>query len=134
MRELRFRAWHPYAKVMVKFDLPMIATGHLAAMCPLGRFDFDWDKTVVEQYIGLKDKEGHEIYEGDIVEGEETRGAICYGAFRLPVNGGEYLESAYGFYADVDEDYFESLYDDLLNGCIVIIGNIHSTPELAGGK
>ena len=73
---------------------------------------FTWhDMYVLMQYIGLKDKNGKEVYEGDIYKYE---GEI--GIFR----------SIEDFYYDEMLQYFAEEGE--------IIGNIYENPELKGGK
>ena len=62
MREIKFRAWDPKRKQMwygveCWDDLPLI-------ICKQGKY-VDW---VLMQYTELRDRNGKEIYEGDIVE------------------------------------------------------------------
>ena len=77
------------------------------------------DKEIM-QYTGLKDRNGVEIYEGDIIEGD------LYDS-RLPTMGEVVFDEHFSFYANKNEAGNTPLHR-ITN--IKIIGNIYEDPEL----
>ena len=119
MRELKFRAWWKDTKRILDGDewyMTCSGAKHLHyAVIPYSDDDF-----IVEQYTDLKDKNGEEIYENDILE-DGSGEPLEYWVVRF--EDGKFIGSTQG----VNEDIFE-LTD------LEIIGNIHENPELLEEK
>ena len=118
MREIKFRAWDKEQAKMKKdfrFDEFNDVNGYFA--------DNDF---VFMQYTGLKDKDGKEIYEGDIVritltQTEETRiGEVKY-----------YDDNACYLVETTKEEYFTFMSQDIKS--VEVLGNTHENKELLNG-
>lgn len=85
------------------------------------------DKNTLGQYTGLHDKNGKEIYEGDIVE-IKTRIDNIVAKIEW--------DEAYLSYVIITEDvrYFNENLGDFLDYNIEVIGNIYDNPELLKGE
>lgn len=121
-RVLKFRGWCPKCN---RFEpIPLWEKDILSE-----EDDFsEWmNGLIVEQYTGLTDKNGKEIYEGDIVEEDiDFNSKMTDGTFRYKVywNEDELCWS-------LDPISLESIHNDLweLNSSCRVIGNVHEPPK-----
>jgi uncharacterized phage protein (TIGR01671 family) len=124
MREIKFRAWDQLnKKVYPVTQIVMIGFGKLDGV-QIDDGGFRWlNGTDIElmQYTGLKDKNGKEIYEGDIV--------INYGEwnqeYRTVVT---YSEGYFTPLVNVEEGH--NAIDSYWSNSYEVIGNIYENPEL----
>jgi len=73
MREIKFRAWHKINKEFYNWGI-----GSIDNNGGLGTFPSDLIYLEHQQYTGLLDKNGVEIYEGDIIQGQNSSHIIYY--------------------------------------------------------
>jgi len=139
MREIKFRAWFYDGENLSTGAMVSLETAISECYAEVSAFDLSaTDKcTILMQYTGLKDKNGVEIYEGDIIKNfwvnNETKEEEIW-----IVKFGEYLDNdvedfapagGIGFYCDnsCNQKGIVNLYQ---YKNIEVIGNIHENPEL----
>ena len=121
MREIKFRAWDKENKKMSKpFGLFDIYAGRDEAYLP-DYTRFGEDNLIIQQYTGLKDKNGEEIYEGDILK--------CIGWQREEFVTKVYYDTNRAKF-DIKKDDLENFTISQNNWTLEIIGNIYENPEL----
>lgn len=133
MRELRFRYWDEWGKKLVLFTLADIANGFdegYSMMCLPNTASWaegsepQLEDAIIEQFTGLTDKRGKDIYEGDIVIFDNTKigggrwtGEVIWNSDQS-LGGLEWgLQTKTGY-----------LHTDFL-GELEVIGNIHELLE-----
>ena len=89
------------------------------------------DKTIVMQSTGLFDKNGNEIFEGDIVKFSDCDDDVYVTPVVWDKNYACFGVSFSGKYP-VSFDYLEEFYTKLKD--VEVIGNIYENPELLEGK
>ena len=133
MRELKFRIWDEEENEWLceSDDDALTYYGFsLLGECMMVQSPRKWTvKGVIEQYTGLKDKNGKEIYEGDILGGIWEGGYIAWcdkcKQLQYHISSNECM-ACLG-----DVKWYELVEDD---GKLEVIGNIHENKELLGGN
>ena len=122
MREIKFRAWDKEMNQMWNAGDFHLSSDGFAFTCS-GGFDCDAcpEKFILMQYTGLKDKNGKEIYEGDVV--------LCDNEFYAPVLWNDKLAQWCIHIGHTFEGLCEYCNCHIAENCEVV-GNIHDNPEL----
>lgn len=142
MRELKFRVWFEptdeYKKEEIELGRQMPADMYAIFYTSDDLFDDTWcnladykHEPIIEQYTGIKDKNGQRIYEGDILElpielSMATFGVVKYGYGEFYIedykckDGTVHIVEFYE-YNNPEKDF-------------AVAGNIHENPELLKGE
>ena len=114
-REIKFRIWD---KQFNKFLYQLPEKHHL-----------DWERFDIQQFTGLLDKQGKEIFEGDIIDWENRKqikkgiSQIAY-KYQIIFEEGSFIgvgDKRIGSKVKLDKDFLSSFE---------VIGNIYENPEL----
>lgn len=133
MREIKFRAWDKLQDKMIQdnelqFHEFVTVAEH-----------FSDDEYTFMQYTGLKDKNGKEIYEGDIlrIPAEDQWSEKNFSGFEVFFHSNDCADSHIGFqmnrmhnYGSIAGGYCGYQFKPKTTAQFVIIGNIYENPEL----
>ena len=120
MRDIKFRVWDNERNAMFNsksVDIDFFE-GKIEITSDTIRYDEVYTDEIKDfelmQYVGCKDKNNKEIYEGDIVKTKEHIGQVIY--------------SKGMFFIDVKGDFYLPIYN--VSEFMEVIGNIYENPEL----
>ena len=135
MRDIKFRCWDTENKEMLdiqELDYRDSYNGQPMIRTTMYSDYYDTEDMILMQYTGLKDKNGKEIYEGDIIYCKKYIGGnwieYCIEKGYVNFNNGEF-----GLYRK--QGYYQSLYKfKEYDYEFEVIGNMYDNPELLAEK
>jgi len=132
MREIKFRAWDKISLKMyndvqygIEYCESIRSFGYVLDRAePEKRARF-----ILMQYTGLKDKNGKEIYEGDIVKYRSHPRKAIIGEVIYSDNRAQFLVKSNHYVSSTGRETWD--YDSFgTQNYLEVIGNIHENPEL----
>jgi len=133
MRKIKFRAWDNrehlkkmFTDFLVSNDgvfFVNVCLGHISTPFTINNKD-----VVIMQYTGLKDKDGTEIFEGDIIEAVGGKSGMLYcGAVT-------WMKNTARFSALIEGELVATILvtGRMQEGLAKVVGNIYENPELLG--
>lgn len=127
-RLIKFRSWNVEEKIMHDIAMPSWNGSHEVWKNNIPQSEIQYltndpaEEGILMQFTGLKDKNGKEIYEGDIV--------------KWVINGNERIAPVYYdglqacFWMGKDKNTNMLVLNDWMRGEHEVIGNIYQNPEL----
>jgi uncharacterized phage protein (TIGR01671 family) len=127
MRDIKFRGWTGCKRVD-NFCVGTNLFGVSATVCDVYDKWSHIELDCIEQFTGLLDSNGVEIYEGDVLAIENKSFRDDYNVYYVEYNAGV------GAFACVGGDDISNMLDVVDHhdkaGKYIVIGNIHQNPEL----
>ena len=126
-REIKFRAWKLDGGMHKPFDLTNLVSDEYAGESWLDCGDglhidhrTGWDSLKIMQYTGFVDKNGKEIFEGDVVKSNNNHLFVInfkYGSF-----GANWIKDDFVWHGFATNSFIEKKFE--------IVGNIYENPKL----
>lgn len=138
----KFRVWMKSLKWMcdvtnISFDSKFVDICQQGDIERYTEMSVEFDEVELMQSTGLKDKDGQEIFEGDIVkrDGVKRPEIVRFGEW-TDVDSLGYKEQYIGFYFESEHEGQEWLHSvqPQFNHLYKVIGNIYENPELLEDK
>ena len=132
-REIKFRIWDIENKKMLKVQEldfePTFYGGRIAIRPDQYNDYFDTEDMILMQYTGLHDKNGQEIYEGDIVYCQTKFGKA---KAIIKFIDGKFVAYWNSALTHPENGHHIACYE--INKRFEVIGNEYDNPELLGGE
>jgi len=135
MREIKYRAWNKEWGMLLPVDNIIFENGlAVEVRVTIKASDYnhqdEWqdyrigDEIILQQYTGLNDKNGKEIYEGDILKLTSIY-FLFYDLFTVGFNKGSFT------FKNKEEHYFKNYIGNRKEDLIIeVIGNIYENKDL----
>lgn len=161
MKKIKFRAYSKSFNIMFDYDMLQMATAEMVDICneklkvkvpestniQMGLFlPTEDEDLILMQYTGLKDKNGKEIYEGDVLSYKHITYSDCSKTKIEEIEEESFIEIiTYSPMTSIVKPHSKNVkcfgYDNVNKECLIldltsdeveVIGNIYENPELLG--
>jgi len=131
MREIKFRAWNEMNSTMTYFDWDKVQSDQWVAQHLVDLLAGTHTEGFAMQFTGLKDKNGIEIYEGDVVHWGHIVGYTEINPRKAVVEINPDISFKTFNLGDNNHTFkFGSFAYQDTSVALEVIGNIHENPEL----